>query len=70
MMKTKGFLMIESLIALMITLIALTAFTTMILDSRQFEKKIEYRSDRALANYMLNEFKLKEVVVHDHVFRE
>lgn len=69
LMKTKGFMMLESMVALTVAFLGMTIFSVVFLDSQKNEQRIEEKTDRALAERIMRDNNLKQVMIHDQVYR-
>lgn len=69
MIKSKGFLMSESMIALIIAFLGVTIFALVVGESRENERNLESKTDRTYAWHVMKKNNLKEVKVHDHVYQ-
>lgn len=68
-MKSKGFLMLESIIAISIAFIGVSIFSVIFIDGHHLEQRIEQETDQALAQHLIGRFELSEITIHDHVYR-
>ncbi|CCI85859.1 hypothetical protein FC52_GL000450 [Lactobacillus pasteurii DSM 23907 = CRBIP 24.76] len=69
MQKVKGFLLLEAIVALLITVIGVSIFSMTIVNFKKNELKMEKREDQALAKHMLKENKdLDRVIIHDREY--
>lgn len=68
MSKAKGFLMLESMTALIIAILGLSLFTLLICENKKVEKEMERKTDYELAQHMMRKNKLDEVIIHDHEY--
>ncbi|MDF7638690.1 hypothetical protein PT285_04660 [Lactobacillus sp. ESL0791] len=69
MIKSKGFLMLESMLALFITFLGVSTMALIVSDGRTNEQAIERKTDRIYAWHVMRKNDLREVRVHDHVYR-
>ena len=69
LMKTKGFMMLESMVALTVAFLGMMIFSVVFLDSQRNEQRIEEKTDRALAERIMRDNNLKQVMIHDQVYR-
>lgn len=69
LMKTKGFMMLESMVALTVAFLGMMIFSVVFLDSQKNEQRIEEKTDRALAERIMRDNNLKQVMIHDQVYR-
>lgn len=67
--RFNGFLIAESMTALLIAFLGVTALALVVGESRAFESRIERKTDRAYAWNILKANDIKEITVHDHVYR-
>lgn len=67
-MKNKGFLMLESLVALVIAICGVMIFSMIVIDGRQTEQRIEQKTDQSLAKRMMKTNKISKVKVHDRIY--
>lgn len=70
MKRVKGFLMAESVIALMIATIAVSCLYLIVSEGQKNGKEIELKTDRVYAYHVLNESNLDQVVVHDRIYEK
>lgn len=66
--KTKGFLLLESMIALAITVLGVSIFSLCLGQSKVIEQKMEDKVDRELATHIMRRNGIKKVVIHDHSY--
>lgn len=69
-MKNKGFLMLESVVSLMITMIAVFALNETIISGRKTEKRLEQKVDYHLAKRIMRQNRLSQVVIHDRKYQD
>lgn len=70
MKKIKGFLIFESFIAIIISVIAVTCFYFAVAENQKNGQEMELKTDRAYAYRVLQENKMKEIMVHDHLYKK
>lgn len=70
MRKTKGFLMAESLVALIIATVAVSCLYLTVAESQKNGREIELKTDRAYAYHVLKESNLDQVTVHDRIYEK
>lgn len=68
MTKTKGFLLLESMIALTITVLGVSIFTLCLAQSKAVEKNMEHKVDQELAARIMRQSGIKRVILHDHSY--
>lgn len=68
MNKAKGFLLLESMTALVIAILGLSLFTLLICENKKVEKEMARKTDYELAQHIMRKNKLNEVVIHDHKY--
>lgn len=68
MNKVKGFLLLESLTALVIAIIGLSLFTLLICENKKVEKEMERKTDYEMAQHIMRKTDLKEVIIHDQLY--
>lgn len=69
MMKVKGFLIEESLVAIMIAMFAVSCLFLTVSENKKNEREMELRADRIYAKHVLKKCKLDQVTVHDRLYR-
>lgn len=67
--KMSGFLVIESMIGVIIACIGINTVELIIGESRLIERKIEQKTDRTYAWNVMKKNSVKQVMVHDHLYR-
>lgn len=65
----KGFLIVEGMIALVITFLGITIMALVVGQSRALEQKMELKTDRVYAWHVMNKCKLPKMLVHNHVYK-
>ena len=70
MRKVKGFLMAESIVALIIATVAVSCMYLMVAESQENGREIELKTDRAYAYHVLQESNLNQVTVHDRIYEK
>ena len=68
MKKVKGFLVIESFIAIIIAVIAVSCFYITVAESQKNGREMELKTDRVYAYHVLKANNLDQITVHDHVY--
>lgn len=63
--KTKGFLLLESMTALFVSILGLSLFVLTIAESQKTVKRMEKRTDYELAQHMMRENHLAKIIIHD-----
>ncbi|WEV43025.1 hypothetical protein OZX56_05620 [Lactobacillus sp. ESL0684] len=66
--KLKGFLLAESMIALIIAILGVTSIALIVGQSRATERKLELKTDRVYAWHVLKKASLTKIEVHDCVY--
>lgn len=69
-MRIKGFLMMESFMAIMIATIAVSCLYLTVAENQKNGREIELKTDRAYAYHVLTESNLDQVMVHDRIYEE
>lgn len=69
---TKGFLMAENMLAILILFMAMISFSLILIDGHQLDLKKENETDQALAHYMMrkNKNEPKQVKIHDRNYQK
>ncbi|GAA3636665.1 hypothetical protein GCM10022297_14060 [Lactobacillus hamsteri] len=67
-MKSKGFILLESIIAMFISFLGVTILTLVVVEGKKMEKNMEIHTDRAVAMHMMNENNLNSVKIHDRIY--
>jgi hypothetical protein len=70
MVKNKGFLMAESFTALLIAFLSLSLFLLVFAEGKRVEANLELKTDRAYAAYILRQKQVKQLKVHDRIYRQ
>ena len=70
MRKAKGFLMTESIVALIIATVAVSCLYLTVAESQKNGREIELKTDRAYAYHVLKESNLYQVTVHDRIYEK
>ncbi|GFZ27129.1 hypothetical protein [Lactobacillus corticis] len=68
-MKIRAFLLLESLMALMLALLAATSLMLIVGEGQKVERQAELAADRAFAWHVLRETGASDFMVHDHKYR-
>lgn len=66
--KVRGFLLWESMIALLISVLGVSAFFLCFSQNKLVERQMENRVDRELAYHIMRRNDLNKVVIHDHLY--
>ncbi|TSO26087.1 hypothetical protein [Lactobacillus sp. LL6] len=69
MSKQKGFLIAESLIGLTIAILGVIVMAITLSGMHKTERVLELKTDRAYAWHVMKENNLKEVMVHDRIYK-
>lgn len=70
-MKTsKGFLLLEAILAILIASIAVTTFSTIIKATHENSFQMERKTDQALARHIMKTNNLKKITIHDHEYQD
>lgn len=69
MTKVRGFLMLESMLAILITFLGLMLFSLVVGESEKIEHHSELRADRILAWKMMHQNHLNQVTIHNRVYQ-
>ena len=67
-MKSKGFILLESIIAMFISFLGVTILTLVVVEGKKTEKNIEIHTDRTVAMHMMKENNLNSVKIHDRTY--
>lgn len=70
MIKVKGFLVIESFIAIIIAVIAVSCLYVTVAENQKNGRKMELRTDRAYAYHVLTKTDVEQVMVHDRIYQK
>lgn len=70
MIKVKGFLVIESFIAIIIAMIAVSCFYITVAENQKNGREMELKTDRAYAYHILTKTDLEQVTVHDRIYQK
>lgn len=62
--------MVESLLALFVTMLAVSSFSLIVLEGHKAEVRIEKKTDEALAKNMIKKSNLKSVMVHNQIYEK
>lgn len=65
-----GFLLAESMVALIVTTLGVMIMALIVGESRTLEHSSEAKTDRAYAWHVMNQNKVKQVLIHDHVYQQ
>lgn len=68
MIKVKGFLLLESLIAIIIAFSGVLLFSLIVCEGQKKAKINEQKTDLAIAKDMMQKNNLKKVMVHNHLY--
>lgn len=66
--KLKGFLLAESMVALILAIMGVSSMALIVGDTRATERKIELKTDRIYAWHVLKKNDLKSIMVHDRLY--
>lgn len=69
MSKQKGFLVAESLIGLTIAIFGVMIMALTLGGMHKTEQTLELKTDRAYAWHVMKENSLKEIMVHDRIYK-
>ena len=69
MNKKSGFLIAESIIGLTIAIIGVMVMALTLSGMRKTERTLELKTDRAYAWRVMKENNLKEIMVHDRIYK-
>ncbi|WP_251717640.1 type IV pilus modification PilV family protein [Lactobacillus agrestimuris] len=67
-MKIKGFIFIESMMALVISFFSVTILALIVVQGQKIEKIMEERTDAKLAERIMKNNDLNSIRIHDHVY--
>ena len=67
-MKIKGFIFIESMMALVISFFGVTILALIVVQGQKIEKIMEERTDAKLAERIMKNNDLNSIRIHDHVY--
>ncbi|WP_297951456.1 hypothetical protein [uncultured Lactobacillus sp.] len=70
MIKLKGFLVIESFIAIIIAVIAVSCLYVTVAENQKNGRELELKTDRAYAYHILNKTDLKQIMVHNRIYQK
>ncbi|WP_147441035.1 MULTISPECIES: hypothetical protein [unclassified Lactobacillus] len=68
MRRLKGFLLAESMVALILAIMGVSSMALIVSDTRTTERKIELKTDRIYAWRVLKKNNLKSIMVHDQLY--
>ncbi|WP_027824686.1 hypothetical protein [Lactobacillus psittaci] len=68
-MVTKGFLLAEAAISLLLVMLCLTLVVNCVYEARKVEEQLQLKADQSYANYILKNTDVKRVVVHDREYQ-
>lgn len=68
MKKVKGFLIFESAIAIIISVVAVSCLYLTVAECQKNGQEIELKTDRIYAYHVLKTNDLDQITVHDHVY--
>ncbi|MDF7672200.1 hypothetical protein PT281_02720 [Lactobacillus sp. ESL0701] len=68
-LRLKGFLLAESMVALVLAIMGISVIALIVGASRANERQIELKTDRAYAWHVLKEEDLSKITVHDRVYQ-
>lgn len=69
MKKTKGFLILESIIAFTIAMLGVMTLELVIVTGQHNKQVIEERNDQKLANHIFKNVDIDQVIIHDKSYR-
>ena len=69
-MKNKGFLMAESMVSIVIVSLAMMSFVLIVSGGKHAERKMEQRTDQAVAKHMMRKTGIKQVKIHDQIYQK
>ena len=69
MKKTKGFLIVESIIAFTIAMLGVMTLELVIVTGQHNKQVIEERTDQKLANHIFKNVDIDQVIIHDKSYR-
>lgn len=69
MTKVRGFLIEESLVALVIAMVAVSCLYLTVSENKKNEREMELKTDRVYAEYVLKKCKLDQITVHGRLYR-
>lgn len=70
MKRIQGFFMLESCIAIIISVIAVSCFYLTVVESRKNGYKIERKADHAYAYHVLHKNNLDQILVHNRIYKK
>lgn len=66
--KIRGFLLLESMVALTIAVLGVSIFSLCLGQGKVIEQKMEGKVDQELAAHIMRQSGVKKVVIHDHSY--
>lgn len=60
--------MIESMVGIAIAFLGMMIFSLVFIDSQKNEQRIEKKTDQALAERIMRENKIDQIMIHDHIY--
>lgn len=70
MRRIQGFFMLESCIAIIISVIAVSCFYLTVVENRKNGYEIELKADYAYAYHVLQKNDLDQILVHDRIYKK
>lgn len=67
-MKSKGFMVLESIVGLIIAFLGMISFSLIILAGQKVEQQMELKTDYALSQHIMKHNDLVKVKIHDRTF--
>lgn len=67
-MKNKGFILLESIIAMFISFLGVTILALVVVEGKKTEKNMEMHTDKAVAMHMMRKNNLNSVKIHDRIY--
>lgn len=69
MNRQRGFLLAESMTALLLAILGVSIFCLIFGQGLQVKEQMEKKTDKALAQHILRQTNLPRVQIHDHIYR-
>lgn len=70
MKKMQGFLMVESMVAIIVSVVAVSCLYLTVAQSQKNGRSLELKTDRAYAYHILTSSHLRQIVVHDRIYEK
>lgn len=70
MKKMQGFLMVESMVAVIISVVAVSCLYLTVVQSQKNGRSLELKTDRAYAYHIFTSSHLRQIVVHDRIYEK